>query len=240
MSERLARDYPFCTGAPDELSGWQWLLVLAGILLGCASLAIAAPLADHPLGRFVPSLLFCTAPLVALAVATPRYWTRLFRLLRLRDVGWMIGIALTSLLVTGTLAFFLADAVEAAANPAVAGLPELDTPERIAFLVNSVPQLLGEELFTILPLLAGLWLFTRMLGIRRRPAILCAWLITSLAFGLLHLPTYDWNLVQSIAFIGTARLILTAGYLVTGNLWVSLSAHLVNDWVLFGTTLLVP
>jgi membrane protease YdiL (CAAX protease family) len=240
VSERLAREYPFCSGGPDELSAPQWLLILAGILLGCASLVIAAPLTDHPLGRFVPSLLFCAAPLVALAVATPRYWTRLFRPLGLRDIAWMTGIALASLVVTGTLAFFLADPIEATANPAVAGLAEVDTPDRIAFFVNSVPQLLGEELFTILPLLGLLWLLTRRLGMPRRPAILAAWLITSLAFGLLHLPTYDWNPVQSLAFIGSARLVLTLAYLATGNLWVSTGAHLVNDWILFGITLVVP
>lgn len=240
MAERPARDYPFCSGGPDELSGAQWLLIIAGILLACASLVIAAPLTDHPLGRFVPSLLFCAAPLVALAVATPRYWTRLFRPIGLRDIGWMIGIALASLIVTSTLAFFLADPIEATANPAVAGLAEVDTPDRIAFFVNSVPQLLGEELFTILPLLALLWLFTRRLGIPRRSAILAAWLITSLSFGLLHLPTYDWNLVQSLAFIGSARFVLTLGYIVTRNLWVSTGAHLVNDWILFGVSLLAP
>lgn len=240
MVERLAPRYPFCSEGPDELSGPAWILVMAGILLGCAGLAIATPLAGHPLGRFLPSLLFCAAPLVALAVAAPRHWMRIFRPVRLRDIGWMFGSALGSLVVAGTLALFLADPVEAVPNPAIAGLPEAVAADRIAFFVNSVPQLLGEELFVILPLLALLWLSTRRFGLPQRSAILAAWLITSLLFALLHLPTYEWNVVQSVAFIGSARLVLTLGYLATGNLWVPLGAHLVADWTLFGITLLAP
>jgi len=41
VAERPARDFPFCSDAPDELSAGQWLLVIAGIVLGCAGLAIA-------------------------------------------------------------------------------------------------------------------------------------------------------------------------------------------------------
>jgi len=49
----------------------------------------------------------------------------------------------------------------------------------------------------------------------------------------MHLPTYDWNVVQCFAVIGTARLVLTAAYLRTRNLWVSYGAHILNDWSIF-------
>ncbi|SFF57560.1 hypothetical protein SAMN05216566_13322 [Aureimonas phyllosphaerae] len=32
---------------------------------------------------------------------------------------------------------------------------------------------------------------------------------------------------------GTARLVLTAAYLRTGNLWVLSGAHILNDWSIF-------
>jgi hypothetical protein len=36
-----------------------------------------------------------------------------------------------------------------------------------------------------------------------------------LLLGLAHLPTYSWNLVQCIAIIGSARLVLTLPWIMT-------------------------
>ena len=61
--------------------------------------------------------------------------------------------------------------------------------------------------------------------------------MSSLLFGLIHLPTYDWNLIQCIVVIGTARMVLTLGWILTKNIWVSTGAHIINDWLLFGVGL---
>jgi hypothetical protein len=50
-----------------------------------------------------------------------------------------------------------------------------------------------------------------------------------LLFGQAHLPTYNWNLVQCIAIIGSARPVLTLPWIMTKNLWVSTGAHVLND-----------
>ncbi|RYE67123.1 MAG: CPBP family intramembrane metalloprotease, partial [Oxalobacteraceae bacterium] len=68
---------------------------------------------------------------------------------------------------------------------------------------------------------------------------LLAWLLSAVVFGLAHLPTYGWNLVQCLVVIGSARLVLTLAYLKTKNIWVSFGAHVINDWTLFGTGLLM-
>jgi hypothetical protein len=65
-----------------------------------------------------------------------------------------------------------------------------------------------------------------------------AWLISSLLFGLIHLPTYDWNWVQCIVIIGTARMVLSLAWILTKNIWVSTGAHILNDWLLFTATML--
>ena len=57
--------------------------------------------------------------------------------------------------------------------------------------------------------------------------------VSTLWFAALHLPTYDWNVLQCLGIIGTARIVLTLSYLVTRNLWVSVGAHIINDWTLF-------
>ena len=72
----------------------------------------------------------------------------------------------------------------------------------------------------------------------RKGAIVGAWLTTSVIFGLIHLPTYDWNWIQCLVVIGSARLVLTLPWILTKNIWVSTGAHIVNDWLLFTMTIL--
>jgi hypothetical protein len=72
----------------------------------------------------------------------------------------------------------------------------------------------------------------------RKGALIGAWLLTSLIFGLIHLPTYDWNWIQCIVIIGSARMVLTLPWILTKNIWVSAGAHIVNDWLLLTMALL--
>jgi len=80
--------------------------------------------------------------------------------------------------------------------------------------------------------------FSKGFGVGRKGAIIGAWLITSVLFGLIHLPTYDWNLIQCIVVIGSARMVLTLPWIMTKNIWVSTGTHIINDWLLFTTGLL--
>lgn len=107
----------------------------------------------------------------------------------------------------------------------------------LAFCVGTGIQLLGEEVFTILPFLALMWVLTRR-GTSRKTSILIAWLATAVWFGAAHLPTYDWNFAQAIIVIGAARVVLTLAFIRTKNLWVSFGAHVLNDWTTFTLTLI--
>ena len=85
----------------------------------------------------------------------------------------------------------------------------------------------------VLPFLAILWFCHSKLAMTRKSAIVVAWLGAALIFGALHLPTYGWNFVQCFLVIGTARIVLLVGYIVTKNIWVSTGAHIINDWLIF-------
>lgn len=67
----------------------------------------------------------------------------------------------------------------------------------------------------------------------RRAAIIVAVAVSTIWFAALHLPTYNWNILQCLLTIGTARIVLTMAYLLTRNVWVSSIAHIINDWTLF-------
>ena len=56
--------------------------------------------------------------------------------------------------------------------------------------------------------------------------VLLAWLLSAIPFALLHLPTYQWDWVQCLAIIGTARLVLSLGYLLTRIMLVMVVAVL--------------
>lgn len=233
-TSRPTHDFPFYDGRPVALSPLQWAALMVSLVI--AFIALALPM-DGPGGawtEFVPAVLFCGIPLLALRQLAGRHWQSLFRRIGWRELGWTVGIAVLNLLVTTGVALVVQKLVGASANPAGDLLVAMDDGNRLLFFARMVPQLLGEELITILPFLAVMAGLTRGLGASRRSAWVSAWLISSLMFGLLHLPTYDWNWIQCIAVIGSARLVLSLAWIVSKNLWVSTGAHVLNDWALFG------
>ncbi len=232
-------DFPFYAGRPVSLSGLQWLVVLAGVALAFWLLVSPWTRPAHPWGLWVPVLLFCLVPLGALALVAGRAWTALFRRVRGRDILLMVGIAALNLVVTLLVGLVVTGLHHGSANPAFQTLSDADTVTRTLTFAAMVPQLLGEELLTILPFLALLWWLHARVKVQRRTAVVLAWLLSAIPFALVHLPTYQWDLVQCLVIIGTARLVLTLAYLFSRNLWVSTGAHVLNDWALFGLGLVL-
>ena len=243
-SQRLGRledpvgDFPFYNGAPVALSGGQWLLVMVAVVAGFLVLVLPIPWPVGPIGAWIPAVLFPLIPLLALAKVAPGHWKAIFGKVGGRELRLMLGFALLNLVVTmgvGAVVYALTDVTPNAAN---AQLSAMDTAGRIAFFAKMAPQLFGEEVVTLLPFLAVMAFLSQQMGVGRKAAIIGAWLVSSLLFGLIHLPTYDWNLVQCIVVIGTARMVLTLAWILTKNIWVSTGAHILNDWVLFGVGLI--
>lgn len=231
-------DFPFYRGQPVALAGRQWLFVMLMVALGFLSLVAPLPLFRQPLGQLIPALLFAGIPLAALALVAGPAWRALFRPVGLPEIRLMLGFALLNILVTFAVGLLVYKLLGTNANPAVTLLAGMDHTERLLFFLKTLPQLLGEEVFTILPFLALLHLGTHQLRLSRGSAVLLATLLSALLFALVHLPTYGWNLLQCLLVIGSARLVLTLAYLRTRNLWVSTGAHIINDWTLFGLAIL--
>jgi membrane protease YdiL (CAAX protease family) len=227
-------DFPFYNGAPVSLSGGQWAFVMLAVIAGFLVLVWPIPWPAGPLGALIPAVLFPLIPLAALAHVAPGHWRVLFGTVRGRELSLMLGFALLNIVVSLCIGVVVRALAEVTPNAAAAQLSGMDTAGRVAFFAKTVPQLLGEEVLTLLPFLALMHALTTWFGVGRRGAIVGAWLISSLLFGLIHLPTYDWNVVQCIFVIGGARMVLTLPWILTKNLWVSTGAHIVNDWLLFG------
>ncbi len=243
-AQRLARledagtDFPFYNGAPVAISGPQWLLVLAAVVVAYLLLVWPIPWPGGVLSPLIPALLFPLIPLVALAQVAPGHWRAIFGKVGGRELRLMVGFALLNIVISMSVGMVVSLLVDVSSNAAGGLLSGMDTAARIAFFGKTIPQLFGEELVTILPFLALLQLLSSRFGAGRKGAIIGAWVISSVLFGLIHLPTYDWNLVQCIVVIGSARMVLTLPWILTKNIWVSTGAHIINDWLLFGVGLL--
>jgi membrane protease YdiL (CAAX protease family) len=231
-------DFPFYNGSPASISNRQWLFVVTMVVVGFLIMALPIPWPSGVFWQFIPALLLPGIPLVALAYVAPDHWKAIYGKVGGREVKLMLSLALLNIIVSMSVGAIIYALTEVTPSAATAQLSGLDTAERIAFFAKTIPQLLGEEVITLLPFLALLQWFSKGLGVGRKGAIIGAWLITSLLFGLIHLPTYDWNWIQCIVVIGSARLVLTLPWILTKNIWVSTGAHILNDWLLFSFALL--
>lgn len=231
-------DFPFYNGVPVPISGGQWLFVMVAVVLGFVMLILPIPWPGGVWGPMIPAVLFPAIPLLALARVAPGHWKAIFGKVGGREIRLMFGFALLNLVVSFSVGAILNALTQVTSNAAIQALGGMDTAAQVAFYAKTLPQLFGEEVVTLLPFLALMYLLTQRFGVGRRAAILGAWVISAAVFGLIHLPTYDWNLVQCLVVIGTARLVLTLPWILTKNIWVSTGAHIVNDWTLFTFSLL--
>ncbi|RBP76860.1 hypothetical protein DET64_10143 [Marinobacter nauticus] len=235
--ERPGKDFPFYDGQPVMLSTVQWLILLMAVAVGFACITVDVAILTGNLGIFVRTLLFPTIPLVTLRMIAGPHWRSLFGRLHGVDLGWMLGFAVLNLLVSVLVGMLVMKQFGADTNLAVDGLADLDTSERVLFFLRTIPQLFGEEVLTILPFLAILYVAYERLNLSRTKALLLAWVLSSALFGLVHLPSYNWNLLQCLLVIGSARLVLSLAYIKTKNIWVSTGAHIINDWTIFAIVL---
>ena len=239
LLEPKGEDFPYYSDDPPTISKSGWLLVLAGTVAGFAALVTPLPFEDGILSGWMRAAAFVGLPLLALKTAAPGRWKAIFRRVGLRDVMLMFGFAILNIIVSMSIGALLKTFGTVTSNAGVAGAADLEGARLASFFAKVGVQMLGEELLTILPFLALLWVLHAKAGLSRNAAVLAAWLLSAIAFGLLHLPTYGWNVVQCLVVIGSARLVLTWADVSTKNIWVSTGAHVINDWTLIGMAVFV-
>lgn len=229
-------DFPYYRGGPCAILTSGWLIILAGVAAGFLALVTPLPFADGLLSGWLRAFLFVGLPLSGLRMAAPRGWTAIFARVGLHEVKLMFVFALLNIVLSLAVGSAIKFFGTATPNAAVADAAQLEGVRLLNFFSKVALQLLGEELITILPFLAVLALCHAQVGLGRNVSIIVAWLASAIAFGLVHLPTYDWNVAQCLVVIGTARLILTWAYVWSKNVWVSTGAHIINDFTLIAST----
>lgn len=235
--ERADCDLPFYRGVPVAIGPAGWLIVLASAGLAFVVLMAAQQWFQSGFAAFIPALLFTVIPLAALAaVAGLRAPLALFRRLRRKDGLLMLGFFILNAVATVLLGLLVTQLFQAAANPAGDKVAAAAALDRILFFGWTAVQLLGEEVFTILPFLAFLAYLDRKLP--RKSAIAAAALGAAVIFALIHLPTYQWNLSQALVGLVPIRIILLMPFLITRNICVSAGTHILNDWAIFSLSMI--
>lgn len=231
-------DFPYYCGWPVTITGAQWAIVMVATVVSFFVLGYGLDTLKGDWLPFIPRILFVAIPLIALAFVTPKHWKAIFRKVGFKDVLWMFGFGILNVFVTTGVGAITVRLFNTASNPAATAVVGKGPAGLFAFYSGTGIQLFGEELITILPFLAIMYLCTSVFKMGRKGSVLWAWVITAVIFGLLHLPTYDWNLMQVLLTISLARLVLSLAYIKTKNIWVSTGAHILNDWALFSFPLL--
>lgn len=226
-------DFPYYNGQPVTVPVWKWVVAWLGTFAGFLALSFIP--ASNNVESLVSRVLFTGIPLVVFWLLTKPYWKSIFRKLRKIDFFYMLLFGVLTMILTPILATlvtvlgFPTAANQVATESIFAG----SVLEVIAFYVGTAIQLLGEELLVIIPFLGVMSVLHQKFGVSRKQALIWAWIVSSIWFGAIHLPTYHWNFVQAIVIIGGARITLTLAFIRTKNIWVSTGAHIINDWVLF-------
>lgn len=239
--EPAGKDFPYYRGSPVTISTKGWLLVAVGVVAGFLALITPLPFTDNLFTGWLRVLLFIGLPLVGLQMAAPSGWTAIFARVGAREVKLMFAFAFLNIVISFAVGSIVKAFGTVTANAGIADAAQFGGAQLANFFAKVAVQLLGEELVTILPFLAILTLSHNLTGMARNTAVIVAWLASAAAFGLIHLPTYNWNLIQCLVVIGSARLVLTWAYIWSKNIWVSTGAHIINDWTLIAfTTFLAP
>lgn len=227
----MTQDLPFYNGHPTPIDGRGWLLILGMVLLAVAVLMLI-PSRPIPFA-FLAAVLFTGLPLGGLAFAAGSQWTAIFRPFGPMQCAQVVGFGLLTLVASAGAGRLLMQLIPLDPNPAIAALGSGTLIDLIVFIAHAAIQLVGEELVTILPLLAVLWFCVTKMDLSRGVGLAIALVVSTIWFAAIHLPTYNWNVMQCLGGIGLARVMLTVSYLVTRNLWVSAGAHILNDCTLF-------
>ncbi|MDL2253874.1 CPBP family intramembrane metalloprotease [Ruminococcaceae bacterium OttesenSCG-928-I18] len=232
--ENPSDDFPYYNGKPVSVGLFGWVIILAFLVLSFLSLRL------HGLLNFLPDAasksiaVFVMLALSALGLilVTRKHWVCIFRKFHARNIKTVLLCLVASYVLSFVAAKLVALVAPTSANPqAVAS--HSGVPAFLFSLFQDLFQLMGEEFLAILPFLAILQLGYTVFKWSRKTSIVVATIASCVLFGLLHLPTYNWNWMQCIFAIGLARLPFTLGYIATKNIFVSFLIHYLFDSLIF-------
>lgn len=223
IKKRDLTDFPF-----EDVPIKNWIFSLVISIGGFFYISFGAyTIPKFLINEYTISFLFLFFCFMSLYILDHKFFSKLFKKVKLKDLGI---IALTIILSYALAIISSIGKVGLVENP----ITEIINKDNIVkiFVITAI-QLIGEEVLFVIPFLFVYNILKNKTN--KKLAILLAWIISSLIFGMLHLPTYSFNLYQAFIVIGAVRMGMSLSYLWTKNLTVSYIAHVLYDFIiLFG------
>ncbi|RVU54356.1 CPBP family intramembrane glutamic endopeptidase [Anaerosphaera multitolerans] len=220
MDENLIRtedytDFPF-----GNVSNLRWFLSLTLLFLTFFLIFVGGIVENI----IIAIVFFVAGCFVSLYLLDKRFWRKVFKPLKLGDLFKIFLV----LLFTYAAAFLVSQlSVSMNDNPII---DMLSKDKVVIYFFISILQLLGEEILFLIPFL---FIFNKLkYKTNKKVALTIAWFLSSEIFGILHLPTYSYNLFQCLVVIATIRFALSLGYIWTKNLTVTYIVHVLYDWII--------
>ncbi|WP_138159475.1 CPBP family intramembrane glutamic endopeptidase [Peptoniphilus catoniae] len=220
MTEKLINNKDYTDFPFEDLPGSKWIismiLLFGGFLVSSFNF----------INPFLSFAIFIGSSFGSLFVLNRRWYRYLIKSIEARDILVIIFV----LILTYAFAFLSSSFIDGAnmeENPIV-DLLEKDTIKLLALIV--IIQLFTEEILFVVPFL---FCYHKLKGLNKGVALIIAWLVSSIIFGALHLPTYNYNLEQSLIVISSIRFALSLAYILRKNLLVSYIIHLLYDGIIF-------
>ncbi|CDZ74369.1 putative membrane protein [Peptoniphilus sp. ING2-D1G] len=229
MSEDLVKNRDYSDFPFEEVSDTRWALSM-GVLFGgflWMSLSGGFIFSDNDfINGAMNFLLFIFVEISSLFVLDFKWPKRLLKPLKLKDLFIIIAV----LILTYAAAFFslsFLDIGEAVENPVVDFISKDNM-----LLLGAVLfiQLFVEEVLFVVPFL---FIYNKFKDKSKVFALMTAWILSSLIFGALHLPTYSFNFAQSFLVIGSIRFVLSFAYIWRKNLLLPYIIHVLYDGLIF-------
>ena len=194
-------DFPYYDGKPVEIATWKWLCIIASCVVAFVALMMLPE--DDNISAPLPRILFPAIMLAVFIGLTGRYWTAIFRRLRLRDVWTILGFLLFDMAVTFGVALVVRRFFGASGNTASEGLGEAGTADTVAFYVGTALQTSARSSSRSSPCSPSSTAAPQG-PTEPQDGVVVASLLSAVWFGAAHLPTYDWNFAQCFLIIGIA------------------------------------
>lgn len=246
-------DFPFYAGQPIAMSWGKWL---AWVIITIGSFFVFSGMilkpiidllhlkenpnvaAEHPFRVMlitfgILAIVFLIIFLTYWIISGHR-WNALFKKMTFKEFGFSALLGIIGMIIVVLYTRFILNDIfhiKTVADSAVQTNHAGAVGIHLSNFIEIIIQLIAEEMWAIVPFLFVLMVCYKSFSMSRKSSIVIAWLISSLIFGLYHIPSYDGNIAQAILVIGVSRLFLTFTYLRYKNIWASYTTHVFWDLI---------
>lgn len=217
----MNRDYP-----KIEAKTWKWILALILTLASFYGVSLLFYYLKIN-NEIIMASAVSAISLLSLLTIDKKFIKKIFLPIKAKDVLYIIiglGFSLIAIVISSILVQKLG--IDGSKNPIFDVLTEDNFK---SFFLSTLIQFIAEEIIFIIPFL---FVINKVKIENNIVKTILAILVSSIIFGVMHLSTYDFNILQAVLIISIIRTGLSMSYVISKNLSVTYIIHIIYDWTL--------